>query len=175
MQTPGKREGESSKEISRDCRTFKFPATLEETFLDGCLESVITCHHVQNQPRRRRKRNTHGFLLKCQPLRVSRKPGGNNRQERKDAVSGRKDGNRGAGNTLARQQVRTGKRSFAIGGRPQCVVEQRKSCISYRMANVATLPTANAGVTRTRWHRQHAVVVATKKVHPEGKNGKGRE
>ena len=29
---------------------------------------------------------------------------GNNRQERKDAVSGREDGNRGTGNMLARQQ-----------------------------------------------------------------------
>ena len=59
--------------------------------------------------------------------RVSRKPGGNNRQERKDAVSSREDGNRGAGNTLARQQDWTERRSSAFGGKSQCVVEQRES------------------------------------------------
>ena len=26
-----------------------------------------TCHHVQNQTRRKRRRTTHGFLRKCQP------------------------------------------------------------------------------------------------------------
>ena len=30
-----------------------------------------------------------------------KKPGGNEKQERNDAVSGRKDGNRGASNTMA--------------------------------------------------------------------------
>ena len=38
-----------------------------------------------------------------------------------------------------------------------------------------TLPTANAGATRTRWLRQHAIDVATQKVHPGWKNGKGRD
>ena len=82
------------------------------------------------------------------------------------AVSGRKDGNRGARNTLARQQNRTERRSSVFGGRPQCVDEQRKSCSSYRLANVTTLPTASVEVTRTRWHGQHASVVAIKKVQP---------
>ena len=40
---------------------------LEETFLDGCLKSMTTCHHVQNQSRRKRRRDTHGFLLGRQP------------------------------------------------------------------------------------------------------------
>ena len=109
------------------------------------------------------------------PSRVSRKPGGNNRQERKDAVSGREDRNRGASNTLARQQDGTERRSSAFGGKSQRVVEQRKSIGSYRLANVATLPTANVEVTRTRWHGQHAIVVATEKVHPGGQNGKDRD
>ena len=61
-----------------------------------------------------------------------------------------------------------------IGGKSQCVVEQRKSISSYRLANVTTLPTANVEVTRTGWHGQHAIVVATEEVHPGGRNGKGR-
>ena len=115
------------------------------------------------------------LLAQMPASRVSRKPGGNNRQERKDAVSGRDDGNRGANNAWARQQDRTERRSSAIGGRPQCVVEQRISCSSYRLANVTTLPTANVEVTRTRWHGQHAIVIATEKVHPGGKNGKSHD
>ena len=107
--------------------------------------------------------------------RVLKKPGGNEIQERKDVVSARKDGNRGAGNTMARQQNRTEGRSSGFGERPQCVYEQRKSFGSHRLAICATLPTANAGVTRARWLRQHAIVVATQKVHPGGKNGKGRD
>ena len=112
------------------------------------------------------------LLAQMPPSRESRKPGGNNRQERKDAVSGRENGKRGAGNTLARQQARTEKRSSAFGGKSQCVVQQRKSISSHRLANVTTLPTASVEVTRTRWHGQHAFVVATENVHPRGKNGK---
>ena len=105
--------------------------------------------------------------------RVSRKPCDNNRQERKDAVSGRDCG--AAGNTLARQQDRTERRSSHLGGKPQCVVEQRKSIGSHRLANFATLPAANVEVTRTTWHGQHAIVVTIENVHPRGKNGKGRD
>ena len=68
--------------------------------------------------------------------RVLKKPGGNERQERKDAVSGRKDGNRGAGNTMARHQNRTEGRSSVFGGRPKRVDGQRESCSSYRLATV---------------------------------------
>ena len=107
--------------------------------------------------------------------RVKSKPGENNRQERKDAVSSREDGNRGAGNTLARQQDWTERRSSAFGGQSQCVVEQRESFNSYRLASVTTLPTAYVEVTRSRWHGQHAIVVATEKVLPGRKNGKSRD
>ena len=138
-------------------------APLEEKLLTGSLRPPSKLHHKKN---RLQMRTTHG---------VSRKPGGNNRQERKDAVSSREDGNRGAGSTLARQQDRTERRPSAFGGKPQCVVEQRKSSGSYRLANVTTLPTANVEVTRTRWHGQHAIVVATEKVHPGWQNGKGRD
>ena len=40
---------------------------LDENLLEGCLKTLGTCHHVQNQSRRMRRRNTHGFLLKSQP------------------------------------------------------------------------------------------------------------
>ena len=116
------------------------------------------------------------LLAQMPASRVSRKPGGNNRQERMDAVSAsREDGNRGAGNKLARQPDWTERRSSAFGGKSQCAVEQRKSISSFRLTNVTALPTANEEVTRTRWHGQHAIVVATEEVHPGGKNGKSRD
>ena len=75
------------------------------------------------------------------------------------------------------QDIRTGQKGGHphFGGKLQCVIEQRKSCSSCCLANFATLQTANAGVTRTRWHRQHAIVIATKKEHQGGKNGKDRD
>ena len=102
-------------------------------------------------------------------------PGGNEGQERKDAVSGRKDGERGAGNTMAEQKNLARRISSVFGGRPQCADEQRKGSCNYCLANVAALPTANVQVTRARWLRQHAIDVATHKVHPGGKNSKGRD
>ena len=51
-------------------------------------------------------------------FRVPRNPGGNNRQERKDAVSGLKDGNREADNAWARHQDRAKKGAFAFGRKP---------------------------------------------------------
>ena len=96
---------------------------LEEKLLTICLRPPGTCHHMQNQSRRRNEDNAR-LLAQMPASRVPKTPGGNNRQERKDAVSGRKDGNRGAGNTLARQQDRTKRRSSAFGRKPQCVVTE---------------------------------------------------
>ena len=49
------------------------------------------------------RKSTHARLVaQLQASRVSRNPSGNYKQERMDAVSGQEDGNRGAGNTLAR-------------------------------------------------------------------------
>ena len=59
VQTPGKRDGETSKNNFTYLQDFHGSATLEETFLEGCLK--------QNQSRTMRIRNTHGFLLKRQP------------------------------------------------------------------------------------------------------------
>ena len=65
---------------------------------------------------------------------MPKKPFGSERQERKDAVSGRQDGNREAGDKL--EDGKTAKnRSSSFGRSPQCVIEQCKSCNSYRLAN----------------------------------------
>ena len=126
-------------------------APLEEKLLTGSLRPPGKCHHKKN--RMEEKKEDNARLPAQRPAsRVLKKHSGNERQERKDAVSGRKDGNRGAGNTLARQQDRTERKSSAFGGKSQCVVEQRKSCGNCRLANVTTLPTANVEVTRTGGH-----------------------
>ena len=91
VQTPGERE--NPKTISRNCRTF------EETFLDGCLKSITTCHHMQNQSRRLKRRNAHGFLLKRQPPACQRVL-----VATKDTVSGREDRRHPADDAWARQQ-----------------------------------------------------------------------
>ena len=84
----------------------------------GQLQNLhITKPLEEKFPQAARDHRDNARLLAQMPAsRVSRKPGVNNSQERKDAVSGRKDGNRGAGNTLARQQNRTERRSSAFGG-----------------------------------------------------------
>ena len=97
--------------------------------------------------------------------RASKKPSGNERQERKDAVSGREDGNHEMGDKLEGRKAKRKGDHLSFGRRPQCVIEQRKSCSSCRLTNFATLPTAIVEVTRTRWHRQYAVDLATKKVY----------
>ena len=77
---------------------------------------------------------------------------------------------------MARQQDWTERRSSAFGGKSQCVVDQRKSFSSNRLANVTHhLPTTVVEVTRTRRHGQHTIVVATEMVHPGGKNDKSRD
>ena len=98
---------------------------------------------------------------------VSRSPRGNNRQGRKDALS-EKTGI--VEHVTRRQDSKTSqKRDHThLTGNSQFEVEQRKSCGCCRLADVITLPTANVEVTSTRWHRQHAIVVATEKVHPGG-------
>ena len=55
------------------------------------------------EPIQENEKKKHARLPAQMPAsRVPKKPGGNNRQERKDAVSGRQDGNRGAGGKTAR-------------------------------------------------------------------------
>ena len=59
---------------------------------------------MQNQFRRIRRRPRTASLLKCQPPACQRILGGNNRQERMDAVSGREDRRHRADDAWARQQ-----------------------------------------------------------------------
>ena len=46
-----KKQGEPKNNFTK-LQDLQISATLEETFLDGCLKSMTTCHHVQNQSRR---------------------------------------------------------------------------------------------------------------------------
>ena len=123
---------ESPKTILRNCKSFTFQRRLRK-FTRRKPERP--CKKKGTEKSRRERREKNGRLPAQMPAsRVSKKPGGDERQERKDAVSGREDGNRGAGTTLASQQDWTGRRSSAFGGKSQCVDEQRKSCITYRLA-----------------------------------------
>ena len=70
MRAPERDRGEPKKQfhvIAWPSNFSNASATLEETFLNGCLKSITMGHHMQNQSRRQRIRNTHGFLLKRQP------------------------------------------------------------------------------------------------------------
>ena len=135
--------GEESKKHFTYLQNLPNSATHEETFLTGCLKppgKAIRCRIKQG----RRRRTTHGFLRKCQPPACQGIPVA----ERKDAVSGLKDGNHRADNAWARQQDRTTRRSLAFGRKPQCVAKQHESTGSHRLAIFATFPTAKVEVTR---------------------------
>ena len=136
--------------------------THEETFHDCCLDDLADI--TRSRKIEEKDKEKHARLPAQVPAsRVSKKNGQVKKTRIKKQVTSW---------NIAKQRQK--------GDHPQwrelqCGIEQRKSCISYRLANFSTLPTTNAGVTRTRWHRQHAIVVATKKVHQRGKNGKGRD
>ena len=67
--------------------------SLEGTLLASCQNHKAHCDSKEQMGRRSRS-NTRGFLRKCQPPACQGIPGGNNRQERNDAVSGQEDGKR---------------------------------------------------------------------------------
>ena len=72
------------------------------------------------EPTEEKEKEDHARLPAQMPAsRVLRNPGGNDRQERMDAVSGLEDGNRGAGNTLARQQDRKIWRAATLQREPK--------------------------------------------------------
>ena len=106
--------------------------------------------------------------------RVPKKPGGNNRQERKDAVSGREDGNRGAGDKLADSKAKQKGDHPQLGEDHSAQLNKIKASAAIAW-QISTLPTAYVEVTRIKWHGQHAIVVTIEKVHPRGKNGRGRD
>ena len=69
--------------------------TLSRQPWNGNSSQAVRTHKAQLSSKEqmgRRRSTTRGFLRKCQPPACQGKPGGNNRQERKDAVSGQQDG-----------------------------------------------------------------------------------
>ena len=129
-----------------------FSNAFEETFLTGSLKPPGTA--IRCRIKRRKKEEEHARLpAQMSGSRVSRNPGGNNRQERMDAVSGLKDGKHRADNAWARQPRQKNKESTRVlRGKAQCVAKQHESSSSHRLAIFATLPTAKVEVTRTKWH-----------------------
>ena len=97
-------------------------STLEETFHESCLKSPGTGHHVQNQSRRLKIRNTHGILLKRQPPACQRIPvATKDRSERTECQAYKtrdiEQSTRGQDNKKkAPQQTKT-----------ECVAQQRES------------------------------------------------
>ena len=149
---------------------------LEETLLTGCLKPPGTCHHVQNQSRRKRRRTTHGFLRKCQPPACQGISVATTDRSGRTQCQAEKTGN--VEQVTRWQDSKTEqRRSSAFGRKPQCVVEQHKSIGSHRLAIFATLPTAKV-------ERGHSYLNGTdnmqlsspaRRLHPRGKNGKGRD
>ena len=142
-------------------------------------------------PNDEKEKDDHARLPAQVPAsRVSRNPGGNNRQERMDAVSGQKDGNRGADNAWARQQDRATRRSSAFGRKPQCEVVsimkklRQLSCgnfrhfansysggHSYRMARTTCNCRHHREGTSMREKRQRFLTVSSRISREHGING----
>ena len=119
-------------------RLASFPtlAYLQKLHISTPLEQKTKTHKLSEtsgqvpshvEPNGGEKVNDARLLAQKPASRVSNKPSGNNRQERKDAVSSRKDGNRGAGNTLARQQDRTKRRSSTSGRNQSAYLNNMKA------------------------------------------------
>ena len=105
---------------------------------------------------------------------MSKKPGGNERQEWKDEESGQEDRNHETGDKLESSKAKQGgyHPQLGEGHRAEWNNVKAASAIAWQFSTLCQQQMRV--VTRTRWHRQYAIVVATKKVHPGGKNGKGR-
>ena len=67
VQAPERGIGENPKSNFTQLQDLPITVTREEKMLNGCLKSTTTGHHMQNQSRRLKRRNTHVFLLKRQP------------------------------------------------------------------------------------------------------------
>ena len=144
MQTLGERDRENPETNSRKLHDLPISATLEETFLDGCLKSPGTCLHVHNKSRRKRRRNTHGFLLKCQPPACQKIHVATTDRSGWTQCQAEKTGDIEQTNAWARQQKKRG----TIQRKPECVAQQRGSPGGHHPAIFATLPTAIVKVAR---------------------------
>ena len=110
-------KGEPKKQLNVIAKPSKFNNACRD--ISHWLHETTGHMPSRAEPIEKKEKEDHARLPAQMPAsRVPRNPGGNNRQERKDAVSGQKDGNRGADNTLARQQDRAKRRAFAFGRKP---------------------------------------------------------
>ena len=101
------------KTILHNCNTFKLHQRLNRHFTTAARSH--RAHVTMCRTNEEKEKEDHARLPAQMPAsRVSRNPGGNNRQERKDAMSGQKDGNHRADNAWVRQQDRTKRRSLAF-------------------------------------------------------------
>ena len=123
------------------------------------------------EPIEENEKQKHARLPAQMPAsRVSRNPGGNNRQEQMDAVSGQEDRRHRADNAWVRLQK---KKRANLQRKPECVAQQRESPGGHHLADFATLPTAVVKIARAKWYGQHAIVVTIEKVQTRGKNSDG--
>ena len=155
---------EIPKTILRKCKSFTFQRRLMRICSMPARMTLQKSTGTEKSRREREGRNTHGFLRKCQPPACPRNPVATKDRSERTQCQAKK---MGIVEQVTRWKVasKTERRSSSF---------DVKSCSSCRPTNFATLPTANLGVTRTRWHRQYAVDLATKKVHQGGENGKDR-
>ena len=116
----------------------------EETFLDGCLNDLAKINKSRNIEKKEKEETRSAACASASLPRVQ-EPGGSERQERKDAVSGQEDGNQETSDKLE------GSKAKQKGDHPQLEEDRGaemnnvKSGISYRLANFATLPNSNCG------------------------------
>ena len=105
---------------------------------------------------RRKRREKHTRLPAQVPAsRVSKNPGGNERQEREDAVSGPEDGNQETGDKLE------GSKAKQKGDHPQLGEDHSAGLNNVKAASAIAWQISPlcqqqlGGVTRTRWHRHN--------------------
>ena len=160
--------------MSRICRAITFPHRMKRHF--SRLPERPCKDQQEQENREEREGETRTASCASASLPRAQEARGNNRQERKDAVSGREDGSREAGSTLARRQDWTRKEIIRIW---------RKVTV----AEVYNVKPASAIAWQISPHCQqhlrgsHVLDDAEKmelsslprRVHPgEKKNGKGR-
>ena len=136
-------QGEHKKNFTL-LQDLQISAKLEETFLEGCRKPPGTCHHVQNQSRRMRRRNTHGFLHKCQPPACQRIPVATTDRSGWTQCQAEKTGDIEQTNAWARQQ----KRRANLHRNHEHMAQQREGPNGQHLADFATLPSAVVKVAR---------------------------
>ena len=99
------------------------------------------------EPIEENEKKKHARLPAQMPAsRVSRNPGGNNRQERMDAVPGREDWRHRADKRVGKTTKK--KRRANLQRKPERVAQQRESPGGQHLAEFATLPSAVVKVAR---------------------------